>query len=133
MFTFEVTKRVEVAGAHCLSLPYSSKCQKVHGHNWIIWVTVQSRSALGPDRALTDYGMVIDFTVIKGVVMQLDHTDIGEVIEANPTAENIAVWIAEQVDLAIQRAESNYRKPRRIRVKSVRVEESEGNTICFTQ
>ena len=29
-------KTLEVSGSHSLSLPYSSKCTNMHGHNWIL-------------------------------------------------------------------------------------------------
>lgn len=43
-------------------------------------------------------GMVVDFTHIKEFVMgQLDHAVINDVVPGNPTAENIARWIVENV------------------------------------
>ena len=30
---YYVSKRMEVAGAHRLDLPYESKCSNLHGHN----------------------------------------------------------------------------------------------------
>ena len=50
---YYVSKRMEVAGAHRLDLPYESKCSNLHGHNWIITVYCKAEK-------LTDYGMVID-------------------------------------------------------------------------
>ena len=35
---YYVSKRMEIAGAHHLELPYDSKCEKLHGHNWIVTV-----------------------------------------------------------------------------------------------
>ena len=35
---FTVTKRLEVSASHQLKLDYPSKCQNLHGHNWIITV-----------------------------------------------------------------------------------------------
>ncbi len=55
---FTVTKRLEVSASHQLKLDYPSKCQNLHGHNWII--TVHARS-----EELDHNGMVIDFTIIK--------------------------------------------------------------------
>ena len=87
---YKIIKKLEVAGAHKLELPYESKCSNLHGHNWIITVELQS------DR-LTEYGMVMDFTHIKRLIHEpLDHSYINEVIPGmNPTAENIAKWIAD--------------------------------------
>ena len=87
---YKITKKLEVAGAHKLELPYESKCKSLHGHNWLITVELQSEE-------LTEYGMVMDFTHIKKLIHEpLDHSYINEVIPGmNPTAENIAKWIAD--------------------------------------
>ena len=52
---YTVIKRMEISAAHSLSLSYPSKCEYLHGHNWII--TVHCRS-----KELNTDGMVIDFT-----------------------------------------------------------------------
>ena len=89
---YKITKKLEVAGAHKLELPYESKCSNLHGHNWIITVELQSDK-------LTEYGMVMDFTHIKKLIHEpLDHSYINNVIPGiNPTAENIAKWIADRL------------------------------------
>ena len=88
---YYVKKRFEISAAHRLELSYESKCTNVHGHNWII--TVECRS-----KELNSEGMVTDFTHIKQMVMEkLDHSMINDVIETNPTAENIAKWIVDHV------------------------------------
>ena len=58
---YTVIKRMEISAAHSLLLSYPSKCEYLHGHNWII--TVHCRS-----KELNTDGMVIDFTHIKQVV-----------------------------------------------------------------
>ena len=58
---YTVIKRMEVSAAHSLRLSYRSKCENLHGHNWII--TVYCRSS-----RLNSEGMVVDFTRIKEVV-----------------------------------------------------------------
>lgn len=105
---YTVTKRIEIAGSHQLKLPYESKCSNLHGHNWIIYVTCQSP-------VLTEYGMVEDFTHIKKVVEQLDHQNLNEILDFNPTAENIAKWICDNIPCCVK----------------VQVQESEGNVAIY--
>lgn len=88
---YKVTKKMVVAGAHKLCLPYESACQNLHGHNWVITVTLSSNK-------LTEYGMVMDFKHIKNKIeKQLDHKNLNEVFNFNPTAENIAKWISDEL------------------------------------
>lgn len=103
---YRVRKRLEIAGAHKLSLDYESKCSNIHGHNWIVEIYMQSKN-------LDRNGMVMDFTHIKREVHDvLDHKCINDVVQVNPTAENIAKWICEKL------GEKCYK---------VTVQESEGN------
>lgn len=106
---YYVKKRIEVSAAHRLSLDYESKCTVVHGHNWII--TVECRS-----HGLNDNGMVVDFTELKRIILgKMDHKVLNDVFDFNPTAENIARWIVENV-------------PHCYRCE---VQESEGNTAAY--
>lgn len=117
---YYVSKRIEVAGAHQLQLPYESKCTNIHGHNWII--TVYCKAA-----KLTDYGMVVDFKKIKNVIHnKLDHQYFNEVISnINPTAENIAHWILDRVNEVCDNPYAYCYK--------VSVQESEGNIAWYEE
>lgn len=42
---YTVIKRMEVSAAHSLKLSYRSKCENLHGHNWIITVYCRSLTA----------------------------------------------------------------------------------------
>lgn len=106
---YTVTKRLEVSAAHHLTLDYESKCQHLHGHNWIIYVTCQREE-------LDHNGMVIDFKKIKEIVHgTMDHQNLNDIFPFNPTAENIAKWICDAVPYCVK----------------VEVRESEGNTAIY--
>lgn len=86
---YEVKKRIEVSAAHRLELSYESKCTNLHGHNWIIDVYLRSDT-------LNSDGMVMDFTHIKKAVQdKFDHKVINDVVDFNPTAENLAKYICD--------------------------------------
>ena len=88
---YYVKKTMEISAAHRLTLDYESKCTQLHGHNWLI--TVYCKSA-----ELNANGMVVDFTIIKQMIKDhLDHQVLNDVLPCNPTAENIAHWICEQI------------------------------------
>lgn len=102
---YTVIKRMEVSAAHNLKLSYPSKCENLHGHNWIITVYCCSKE-------LNADGMVIDFSHIKeSVKSKLDHQNLNGVLPFNPTAENIARWICDQLPtcyrVEVKESESN--------------------------
>lgn len=105
---YYITKTLEISAAHHLELDYESKCCRLHGHNWKIKVFCRAKE-------LDHNGMVCDFTHIKATVNQLDHRNLNEILPFNPTAENIARWITDQVPNCY-RAE---------------VQESEGNLAAY--
>ncbi len=100
---FEITVEAGFAAAHRLR-DYAGACERLHGHNYKVAVTVRAAD-VGPS------AMVVDFKVLKGalreVVGVLDHhclnDDIPDFGEGalNPTAENIARWIAERLAEAL--------------------------------
>lgn len=106
---YYTSKTMEIAGCHQLRLSYESKCERLHGHNWIVTIHCKSRE-------LNADGMVMDFTQVKEKIHgYLDHGNFNELLPFNPTAENIARWICDQIP-------NCYR---------VEVQESEGNTATY--
>lgn len=107
---YYVSKRMEIAGSHKLNLDYESKCQNLHGHNWIVTVYLKGE-------VLNHNGMLMDFTHIKKQIHDvLDHQHINDIVEVNPTAENMSKWICDKL------GEMCYK---------VEVQESEGNIATY--
>ena len=106
---YYIKKTMEISACHQLSLSYESKCSQLHGHNWLITVWCKARE-------LNQDGMVVDFTEVKKRIHgYLDHGNLNELLPFNPTAENIARWVCDQIDTC-------YR---------VEVQESEGNLAVY--
>ncbi len=104
-----VKKRLEIAASHSLKLSYESKCECLHGHNWVIEIYCRSHE-------LNADGMVIDFSHIKKLVKEkLDHKNLNDILPFNTTAENMAKWICDQVPQCFK----------------VMVQESENNTAWY--
>ncbi len=117
---FRLVKTLEFSASHRLHLPYDSPCNREHGHNYIVEVEVVGHQ-------LNEEGMLIDFSAIKRVVMALDHRNLNDVMRMdNPTAERIALWIAQGVQdvLDTQGVEGT-------EVDYVSVQENEGNVATW--
>jgi 6-pyruvoyltetrahydropterin/6-carboxytetrahydropterin synthase len=102
---YYVEKRIEVSMAHKLNLSYESKCTNIHGHNAIIVVYCKAKE-------LNKEGMVVDFTQVKKIIRDLlDHKYVNDIVDFNPTAENLARWICEHVPhcykVSFQESENN--------------------------
>ena len=90
-YMYYVKKTIEISASHSLNLSYESKCENLHGHNWIIQIYMRSKE-------LNEDGMVMDFTHIKEKIkLKLDHKNLNDVLQFNTTAENIAKWVADEL------------------------------------
>lgn len=109
MSTISVTKCIEFEAAHCLP-HYEGKCRHLHGHSYKLEVEVgmEENGYLLKE----DGGMVIDFGQLKQhieelIISKFDHHYLNDLNENNslasfvfknfPTAENLCIFIAEQL------------------------------------
>jgi 6-pyruvoyltetrahydropterin/6-carboxytetrahydropterin synthase len=96
----EIFKAFTLESAHRLpNVPAGHKCARVHGHSFRVEIHVS-----GP---VDDHlGWVMDFADVKAafdpLYRQLDHHYLNDVpgLE-NPTSENLAKWIWQQLEPAL--------------------------------
>jgi 6-pyruvoyltetrahydropterin/6-carboxytetrahydropterin synthase len=100
---------------------YKGKCEELHGHNWKVEVTAQSRN-------LDKTGMVLDFKFLKDrlnvILEDLDHKYLNKVKpfdKINPTSENIARYIYDRL------------KPKIKNLKSVTVWENSSSSAAYAE
>jgi 6-pyruvoyltetrahydropterin/6-carboxytetrahydropterin synthase len=124
---FEVTVEDTFAAGHYLR-DYKGKCEKPHGHNYKVRVTLAGKEL---DRA----GLLVDFKelreVMKQVIDRLDHqmmNDLEPFTELNPSAENLAKYFYDQATSRLQQATDG-----RVRVKNVTVFETDTTTATYSE
>lgn len=89
-----VTKSFTFDAAHRLE-HYEGKCRHLHGHTYRLEITISG--------FVNDIGIAVDFGDIKAMFQaviksRLDHRYLNDVLpEMNTTAENMIVWMWEQL------------------------------------
>jgi 6-pyruvoyltetrahydropterin/6-carboxytetrahydropterin synthase len=92
------TVRIEdgFSAAHFLTR-YHGKCERLHGHNYKVFVT-----AAGAE--LDEGGMLLDFGILKAALRkttrELDHTSLNDhnaFSDGCPSAERIALFVYQQM------------------------------------
>ncbi len=97
---FDIFIKTHFSAGHHLR-NYPGNCEKPHGHNWSVKVTVRAEE-------LDKLGMGIDFRTVKeavkNVMDDLDHCNLNEhpaFQDKNPSSENIAVYIFAELRPAL--------------------------------
>ena len=113
---YEVTVKTQFSAAHRLR-GYDGKFENLHGHNWLAIGSVQANE-------LDAMGVGVDFVMLKDkmndILSKLDYKNINDVPpfdKLNPSAENIAKWLYDELSQAINTA--------KVRVTRVEVKEFE--------
>lgn len=93
---FYITVEDKFSSAHQLR-EYKGKCENLHGHNWVVKITVKGKE-------LDSAGMLLDFSILKKhlkeVLDYLDHQFINQLVpfdKINPSAENLCFYIYEKM------------------------------------
>ena len=103
---YELKIITHFSAAHQLKA-FQGACESLHGHNWKIEVYVTSN-------VLDDAGVVIDFRILKDhvytIMERLDHkflNDLAPFSDTNPSSENIAKYVAEELIPLLDKPEIN--------------------------
>ena len=95
---FEITTTRHFSAAHQLQL-YDGSLEPLHGHNWKVRITVAAA-------ALDSIGVVMDFHELErladdviGKMHNRHLNDLPEFSRLNPSAENVALHIAQSLRL----------------------------------
>ena len=120
---FEVTIEETFAAGHALR-NYRGKCENVHGHNYRAEVTLRGAE-------LDAIGLLVDFVELKKVVHavldRMDHqwlNDFPPFDALNPSAENMAKYIYDEVSAALRTKEG-------VRVAAVRLWETDTASAAY--
>jgi 6-pyruvoyltetrahydropterin/6-carboxytetrahydropterin synthase len=92
-FTFDSAHHLE---------KYNGKCSEVHGHSWLceIWIK-------GHKTYLDEVGILVDFGIVKKLKEMLDHKNINNVLDCNPTAENLSMWVYDKMRNEVNNVDIN--------------------------
>ena len=119
---FDIFIKTHFSGGHHLR-EYPGNCERPHGHNWKIKVTVRAQQ-------LDKLGMGIDFKVLKqqvnAVVDELDHRDLNEhsaFQDRNPSSEHIAQFLFQQLKGALT--------TERYQLHAVEVRETDSSGVIY--
>ncbi|MDP1989939.1 MAG: 6-carboxytetrahydropterin synthase QueD [Syntrophales bacterium] len=93
---YEVTIKKSFSAAHLLK-EIGGKCEELHGHNFLVEVSIVSES-------LNSEGLLIDFRVVKRwtdeILEQLDHKYLNEIEyfkSINPSSEQLARFLYDRI------------------------------------
>jgi 6-pyruvoyltetrahydropterin/6-carboxytetrahydropterin synthase len=119
---YEVTIIKSFSAAHILA-EIGGKCEELHGHNFKVEATVAASD-------LNSTGLLIDFRIFKKwldeILEDIDHKHLNIIplfAGINPSAENIAKYICEKMELKAKAA--------RVNVVRVKIWESENAAVTY--
>lgn len=108
-YLYRVYWEGRIKSAHKLELPYKSKCQDLHGHEWKIqvWITGE------PNK----YGILFDYSHLKELISKYDHKYLNVIFDFNPTAENLAKNFVKIIELMVNDPKNYSGKIEKIKVR----------------
>jgi 6-pyruvoyltetrahydropterin/6-carboxytetrahydropterin synthase len=123
MVQITLTRRYEFAAAHFLPhVPAGHKCQRPHGHNYVVDVTVTG--PLGEPQGWILDSYELDALLYPALAV-LDHATLNEIEGlTNPTTENLAVWLLRTVNVRLRMATADEPCPSPVFCCKIRVQET---------
>jgi 6-pyruvoyltetrahydropterin/6-carboxytetrahydropterin synthase len=120
---YEVTVRKSFSAAHLLK-EIGGKCEELHGHNFLVEVSVTAES-------LNADGLLIDFRIVKQwseeILDRIDHKYLNELEyfkNMNPSSEQIARFIYDGIAQKTRQA--------KVHLSRVTVWESENSCVSYS-
>lgn len=112
--SYKIWKEFKFAASHQLEgLPADHQCSRLHGHNYLIEVELESEE-------LDATGFVVDFGELSSIKQYiadvLDHRHLNKIFDFNPTAENMAremfirwvAWFPQIVAIRVRETDSSW-------------------------
>lgn len=91
---FTISKQFHFSASHIIEgLPESHPCARLHGHNYIVEIVLQSKT-------LDNIGFIVDYGDLKPfkeiIDQELDHRHLNDVIAGSTSAESIAYYLYQK-------------------------------------
>ncbi len=123
MAKYTVNQICYFSAAHVLR-EYPAACERLHGHNYKVVITVGASS-------LDKLGMVMDYADIQEIAYKyiniLDHQYLNNIPpfdkELNPTAENVAAWLYNNISTDINNS--------RVTLETITIWETDHNYVTY--
>lgn len=139
MAVLRITKEFRFEGAHAL-VGYDGRCRNLHGHSYIMYVTVKGEPLNGTTSPKE--GMIMDFKVLKSIVNEniidvFDHALILRkdaalaqeianeyenvvIVDFQPSTENLICYFAETIKRNL---------PQGVELHSLKLHETAGSYV----
>jgi len=119
---YEITTESHFSAAHCLR-NYDGPCENLHGHNWLVRVTVRCEN-------LDKSGLGIDFKILKrklGAILEdYDHMNLNDIFDRvgeSPSSECLSRHIYRRLTESLSGSEA--------KLVRVEVQETPGNSAAY--
>ena len=91
---YRIVRQFHFSASHIIEgLPDSHKCSRLHGHNYVAELVLESDT-------LDQYGFVVDYNDLQPfaqlIDQKLDHRHLNDVLLGATSAEAIAKWLYDQ-------------------------------------